>query len=569
MFLEWIMVIEDDVIKAYALENAIKYKGTANQGAVLAGLFAEGLKKDAVGEVIPLVKKILDEVNGLSLEKQKKAFDKLGSRVSKREIREGLPALPNAEKGKVVMRFPPFPSGPLHIGNARQLILNDEYAKMYGGKLILVMDDTIGSEAKPVEPEAYKLIEEGLDWLGVKRDKKIVYKSARLEKYYAYAKELIAKGYIYVCSCAGEDIRELRRKGVACSCRELSTHVHEKRWRDMFKAETPEGAFVARLKTSMSDPDPAFRDRVMFKISEREHPKVGKKYRVWPLLDFSWAIDDHLLGVTHILRGVDLIMETRVEKFIWDIFKWEHPEVLHTGFLTIEGIKLSKSKGAREVKAGVYSGWNDPRTWSLQSLRDRGIHPNAIREFITNMGITKSNSVVAIDVLYSLNRKHLEESSRYFFVPSPQKIKLSGCPELNAKLPLHPSGKKGHRNYKTNQEFLIPGQDYDLMQNGTYRLMHLLNFKSEEVLKMKPRDFSFISEKGEGRGDLKFIQWLGAGWKNVKVDVRMPNNQVISGMGEPDLAKLKVGDIVQFERFGFVRLFKKGKDGLEFWFGNK
>jgi len=567
------MAIEDDVIKAYALENALKYKGKANQGAVMAGLFSEGLKKTEVKEIIPQVEKIIDEVNSMSEKKQEKEFENLKEKVHKRKIREGLPVLENAEDGKVIMRFAPFPSGPLHIGNTRQLILNDEYVKMYGGKLILVMDDTIGSEGKPIEPEAYGLIEEGVKWLDVKFDRKIIYKSDRLEKYYAYAEELIKKGYMYVCSCSPEKMHELRKKGVACGCRELPAEEHFKKWKKMFSPNTPVRSMAVRLKTNMQDSDPAFRDRVMFRISDRKHPRLKKENRVYPLLEFSWAIDDYLLGITHILRGIDLMMETRVEKFIWDIFKWNHPVVIHTGFFAIQGIKLSKSKGAKEVKSGEYIGWNDPRTWSLQSLRDRGMQKEVIRGFILNMGLTKVNSTIAIDVLYALNKKFLEEklTKRYFFVPNPVKIHISGSPELEARLPLHPSKKIGFRNYNTEQDFFIPQQDFDLMHNGNYRLMHLLNFKAEEIGTIKPRDFSFVSEEPEDKLNVKFIQWLPATEDNLKVEVRMPDNSIIKGLGEKELEKLKVGDIVQFERFGFVRLYSKPKKAgrvWEFWFAH-
>ena len=183
-----------------------------------------------------------------------------------------------------------------------------------------------------------------------------------------------------------------------------------------------EGTRTVRLKTSMKDPDPAFRDRIMFRISDRPHAKLGKKYRVYPLLDFTWAIDDHIFGITHILRGNDLMMETKVEKFIWDIFRWKHKEVIYNGQFTIEGIEISKSKGSNEVRSGEYIGWNDPRTWSLQSLRDRGITPEALREFILNMGIKKTNVTIPIDILYALNNKNLNDVPRYFFVENPTKI---------------------------------------------------------------------------------------------------------------------------------------------------
>ena len=557
--------IKKETIKAYALENAIKYGGKANQGAILAGLFAEGLEKSQAKKIMPKIEEIIKEVNKLSPEKQKEQFSKQELKTSKRKIREGLPELPNAEKGKVVMRFAPFPSGPLHIGNAKPAILNDEYVKMYDGKLLLVIDDTIGSEGKPIAPEAYKLIEEGLNWLEINYDKKIIYKSDRTAKYYAYAEELIKKGYMYVCDCSQEEMHDLRKKGIACSCREFPPELQLKRWREMFKAK--EGLMTVRIKTNMQDPDPAFRDRVMFKISDRPHPRTKTKYRVYPSMEFSWAIDDHLFGVTHILRGTEHYMSTRIQDFIRNIFKWKNPESIYNGQFAIEGVKISKSKGAQEVKSGKFIGWNDPRTWSLQSLRDRGITKEAIRQFILNMGLKKTNITVPVNVLYALNKKYLEEVQRYFFVENPIKITINGCPELTAKLPLHPNGKHGYRTYQTTQDFIITEQDAENMQNKNYRLMHLLNFKSDKI-GFKPRTYSFISENPDDNLKIKFIHWLPHTPYNVKIKVMMPDGTISSGLGEPNLTKLKLGTTIQFERFGFVKLHRKGKEGLEFWFAH-
>ncbi len=563
--------ISKELIKTYALENAIKYNGKANQGAVLAGLFAEGLEKSEIKNIMPIIQKVIKEVNTFSLEKQKEQFSKLDLKTSKREIREGLKELPNAKKGKVVMRMAPFPSGSLHIGNARTAILNDEYVKMYGGKFLIVMDDTIGSKTKQIEPEAYKLIEDGIKWLGIDYDKKIIYKSDRTEKYYAYAEEMLKKGYLYVCHCDQETMHELKVEGIECSCRQLAPDKQMERWKEMFKAK--EGAMTVRLKTNMQDPDPAFRDRVMFKISDRPHPKTKTKFRVYPSMEFSWGIDDHLLGVTHVLRGTDHYMSTRVQDFIREIFSWENPESIYNGTFAIEGLKISKSKGTKKIKDGEYIGWNDPRTWSLQSLKDRGIQPEAIREFALGFGMRKTNITAPVETLYMLNKKFLEDVPRYFFVENPEKITIKGCPELTAKIPLHPNGKLGKREYKTNQNFLIPKQDFDLMQNDNYRLMHLLNFKSDNVERIKPRTFSFISENPRppttDHRPPKYIHWLPHSPYNIKVKVRMPDGTMIKGLGESELSKLKVGTIIQFERFGFVKLHKKSKEELEFWFAHK
>ena len=152
--------IKEDVIRAYALENAIKYNGKANFGSVLSGLFSQGLKKSQIKEYSSKINEVINETNKLEIETQKKEFEKLKNLINKREERVGLPELPNAKKGKVVMRFAPFPSGAIHLGNSRPLILNDEYAKIYDGKFLLIIDDTIGSEEKPagaVQPAGHIL----------------------------------------------------------------------------------------------------------------------------------------------------------------------------------------------------------------------------------------------------------------------------------------------------------------------------------------------------------------------------------------------------------------------------
>ena len=107
----------EEKTKAYALKNAISHEGKAIQGSVLSSLFHEGLKKEDVKKYIKEISKIVNEINSLSIEEQEKEFEKLKDITSERESREGLPELPGAKEGKVIMRFRPAPSGPLHIGN--------------------------------------------------------------------------------------------------------------------------------------------------------------------------------------------------------------------------------------------------------------------------------------------------------------------------------------------------------------------------------------------------------------------------------------------------------------------
>ncbi len=562
--------ISNETIKAYALENAINHSGKAAQGSVLAGLFAEGLEKSEIKKYLSIIQEIVNEVNFLDIEGQEKQFDSLSKKVSKRETRKGLPELPNAVRGKVVMRMAPFPSGALHLGNARPLILNDQYAQDYNGTFLLVMDDTIGSEKKSIHPEAYELIEDAAKWLGCKINK-VLYKSDRISQYYRYAEELLRKGYLYVCSCPAENFRELKIKKQNCPCRKNSVEKNLELWKSMFdKTKTNEGGLAVRLKTNMAAPDPAFRDRVMFKISDRVHPRVKNKFRVYPTMEFSWAIDNHIWGITHIIRGVELEIEGKVENFIRNIFGWTNPIVINNGHLGLENVKFSKSKGLQEVKSGTYRGWDDPRLWSIQSLRARGIRAEAIREFILANGVKRSSTIVPVDVLYKFNKKFIEHSPRYFFVEKPKKIKIGGSPVLTATLPFHPDNTIGSRKYKTSQEFLISGDDYDSIEERNYRLMHLLNFKAFKLDKtFSEPSFSYVSEKPDAKLKTKYIQWLSADGDNVKVEVVMPDAVVKKGLGEAEMKKLNIGDVVQFERFGFVRLNKKQKDKLEFFYAHK
>ena len=542
-----------NLILKYALKNAVDYDGKANFNPVLGKTLQE--KPELKGNIKELAKEInevIKKVNSLSLEEQKSQLENYTFEEKIKDVK-GLPNLPNVS-GKVITRIAPFPSGPLHIGNARPAIINDEYAKMYKGKLFLVIDDTIGSQEKPILKEAYKLIPESLKWLNVNFSK-IYYKSSRLKIYYKYAEELIKLDKAYVCFCSSEKLRGNRAKEIECSCRSAEIKENLANWKKMFKMR--EGKASLRIKTSLQHSNPAFRDRVIFRISEREHPKVKKRYKVWPLLDFSWAIDDYLLGITHTIRGKELMIESEMEKYIWEIFNWPEKEIIHTGLLQISGIKLSKSKSREEVLSGKYLGWDDPRTFSLQSLKRRGFNPESIRKFCLSFGLTQTEITVPIESLYSENKKLIDrEARRYSAVFNPKKIKVENAPKLKIKAPLHPDYDYGFRNFKTENEFYI--QD-DLEENKNYRFMHLFNFRNNKL----------ISRKLDKSLDAKMIHWLPANKDLINVEVLMDNGEALKGLGEKTLKKVKLDEVVQFERNFFARLDKKEKNKLIFWFAHK
>ncbi|TAL47397.1 glutamate--tRNA ligase [archaeon] len=550
----------DENILRHALANALDHDGKANGGSVIGSVLAQNpeLKKD-IKSLVKQVNEIVKYVNGLSTEEQRLRLEEFGMPVKPKETEEvGLPGLVNAEDGKVVMRLAPFPSGPLHIGNARMVLLNDMYVKRYHGKLVLVFDDTIGSVEKTILPEAYDLIKAGLDWLGVKYDE-VVYKSDRLPIFYENATHMIEKGMLYVCTCSEKKLRDNREKGIECKERSQPVDENLEMWNKMLGGKIKKGGAVVRLRTDMQYPNPAFRDRVMLRISDREHPRVGKKYKVWPTLEFSWAVDDHLLGITHVLRGKQLVIEDMVEEFIWDKMGWNKPMFVHYGMLKIAEGKLSKSETRKMIAQKKISGWDDPRTWTLQSLRARGIQPDAIRKFIEAMGLSEADVEIPVDILYAENRRIVDPiSNRYFAVAHPTKIVIDDMPPTKSiQAPLHPDfGDIGNRTIPLSKNIYIDKNDTKLF-NKSVGMINLFTVVLKKRAKYVSAKISYDDPK---------IHWVSD--PNVEIKLLMNDGKILNALAEPDVSKINNGAMVQFYRMGFFKI-EKSKKGIVAHFSHK
>lgn len=538
----------EDLIRGLALRNAVEHDGQARASSVLGAVFSA--KKEAranAAEVSRLANEIIKQVNLMPLAAQRRELDAIALPGQRREEeRYVLPELPGTVKGKVVMRLAPYPSGPLHLGRARMAILNDEYVKRYAGKLILVVDDTAGSAEKIPIAEAYESFPRDLEWLGIKVHA-TVFKSDRLEIFYSYARQFIERGWAYVCTCRAEELRRNRSAGKECACRSRSSGSNMEEWERMLSGGYSEGEAAVRLKTDMKDPDLAFRDRVLLRISERPHPRVGTRYRVWPMLEFSWAVDDHLLGVTHVLRGKDLMMEDKMERFMWKLLGWPEPTIVHHGMLSIAGAKISSSECRRRIESGEYEGWDDPRTWTIGSLRARGIQPQAIRAFIISCGLTLTDVQVPMESLYAENRRVIDPvANRYNCVRDPVKIALSGGPKMDAvELRLHPDFEdRGTRPVPVaGDSIYVDRDDFRRFKGQQVRLKELSNVLLEERAKRLESDLSPSVPK---------IQWVSV--PNVEAEVVMPDGSKVKGLADPGVEALSAGTLVQFVRFGFCRL---------------
>ncbi len=555
-----------EVIRKHALKNALDF-GKANSKAVLGKVLAESPElREKVGEILPMIDEIVAEVNAMPKEKLEEGVAKF-EYAKKKEKKAGLPELENPKD--VVLRFAPNPSGPLHLGHARAAVLNDEYAKQYKGKLVLRIEDTDPSR---VDPDAYKMIEADLDWLGVVSHETVI-QSERLEIYYEHAKKLLEMGKAYVCTCEPAAFRKFRLAGEASPCRKNSIEENIEKYNKMF-TDYKEGEAVVRLRTDPKHKDPSMRDFPLMRISEHPHPRAKGK-RVYPLMNFSVTIDDHFNGLTHVLRGKDHIPNIRKQRFIYDYFGWTPPEYIHYGRLKIEELQLSTSKTKEGIEDGEYTGWDDAKLGTIRAMAKRGIQPEAIRKVMIDVGTKPSDINLSWKNLYAYNRELIErDANRYFFVDDPKQLTVTGAPEMEINAPLHQDFKdRGNRNLGKIKggeiTFSISSHDFDAIKKGEFvRLMEAFNIEITKVTK-DTAESKFASRELEDarKKKAKLIHWACPHDK-IKAKVISPDG-TIEGYGEPDLKNLKVDDIIQFERFGFVRLDEIKDDEMIFYFTHK
>lgn len=553
----------EEVVYKHALMNAVKHKGSASPKAVMGSIMSQEAElRSRAKEIGPLSAKVVAKVNELSKEEQQAEMDKLGLEIhEKKQVKkEGLDELPGSHDN-VVMRFAPNPSGPLHIGHARAAVPNGEYVKKYGGKFILRIEDT---DPKRVYPPAYDMIQEDLKWLGIEPDE-VYFQSDRFEIYYKYAEELIKRGAAYMCTCDGGEFKKLKDNCQPCPHRNQSVEENLKLWEQFPSMEA--GSAVLRIKTDINHKNPAIRDWVAFRIVDEEHPRLGKKYRVYPMMNFSVSVDDHLMGMTHVLRGKDHLANSEKQKYLYKHMGWDTPEFIHYGRLKMEDIPLSTSKAKEGIESGKYSSWTDPRLGTLRAIARRGIQPEAIWNLMVEIGVKMSDSAVSWKKIYGLNRNVIEDkANRYFFVKNPVKIDVEDCPEefsnFTLEKELHPDfPERGNRTLDFNGSVYIDGDDF---KDGHIRLMDLINIDIDNGT-VKFNSASFEDARKIKARIIQFVPTEEA----IKAEVVMDDASVVEGFCEKDCKNLEVDDVIQFERFGFVRLDEIKDDKLVFYYAHK
>ncbi len=548
-------------IRKIALQNAFEHEGKTQDKIVLAKIL--GTKPEfrtRVKEISEEIKTIVSEINQLSFEEQRKEIEENFPDIlipkEKTEEREGLPPLKNAEHGKVITRFPPEPNGYPHIGHAKAAIINAEYAKMYGGKFILRMDDT-NPEAERMEYHA--AIKVGLDWLGIKFDV-IKNTSDDMEIFYEKGMELINSGKAYVCTCKREDISENRRERIACKCSRGDIKQNNKGWEKMFGKFKP-GDAIVRFRGDMKADNAVMRDPVLFRIIEEKHYTLGNKYRVWPSYDFAVAIEDSIDGVTHAFRSKEFELRKELIDAILDALNMRKPYQDFFSRLEFKGMPISKRILKPLIEEGKVSWYDDPRLPTLESLRRRGIKPEAIKKFILSLGLTKANTLAPFDALESFNRKFVDaDSIRLFMVSKPKKLTIKKLPFSFVEIANHPIKNMGKRKINIDENFYISGEDFENMKGAQIRLLGLGN------IQISKNNGELLGEftEGESNSDIQKIQWIPQKDahmikilipKQLFIDEKFNEDSLeeLEVYTEPHYLELKDGEEIQFVRFGYCR----------------
>lgn len=558
----------DEIIRKHALKNAFDY-GKANAGAVAGKVIAEypDVKKD-MKSTMALINKIITEINALSKNQIEEEMKKYAYAEKKQEEKELEVA--DAVNGKVVVRYPPEPNGWPHIGHAKAFCLSWAIAHKYNGKIILRWDDT-NPEAE--KAEFVEAIRGGIKWLGLDWQEE-KYCSDYIPKMYELCEKLIDQGDAYFCACSQDEIAKSREEKRRCACGQAGNEQSLSEWKKMLDGTIAEGKATIRLKGNMESQNTVMRDPTLFRILTTPHYRQGTKYRVWPTYDFQGAVMDSILGITHPIRSKEYELRDELYVFLLEKLGLQVPKMISISRLQIKNTPVSKRLLRPLVESGKLWGWDDPRLPTLAGLNRRGILPEAIRNFVLSLGISKSESEPDWDLLLAENRKLLDPISKhYFFVRDPVTVIIKGL-DKSVRLPLHPKKEIGFREFGISEKIYICADDAKgLKKNEIFRLKDLCNVqvikKGRKEVECELLEDSMVPKK---------IQWVSAGNElpctlfithDLLKDGEKFNRdslETAEGYCEKACEQIKEGEIIQFERVGFCRSDKKDNASLQFVF---
>eukprot|EP00803_Ostreobium_quekettii_P001629 evm.model.scf_402.2 EVM.evm.TU.scf_402.2 scf_402:7076-15125(+) len=493
--------------------------------------------------------------------------------------------LPGAEMGKVVTRFPPEPSGYLHIGHVKAALLNFHFAQQYKGKMLLRFDDT--NPTKEKDEFVDNILKDVAD-LGLVYSN-LSYTSQHFEQLLDIAEKLIKAGKMYADDTSVEQMRQERMDGIESKCRKQDIKETLRLWSEMKAGSELGKQHCLRFRMDMQEPNKALRDPVVYRCNDTPHWRTGTKYKVYPTYDFACPFVDSYEGVTHALRTSEY--KDREAQYQWILKEMQEvwpqlPNVTIWEFSRLNFVYtvLSKRKLQWFVTNGLVDGWDDPRFPTVQGMLRRGLQLEALREFILPQAASKNITLQEWDKIWTINKKLLDPVvPRHTAVDPVACVKLHLCngpaePE-RVEMPRHKkneaAGKKittrmsdiwldqsDAKLVKMDEEVTLMDwgnciiraieQDSDGTVKGLEGELHLEgDFKktklkltwlpvTEELLPLTLVEFDYlISKKKLEEGD----DFESVVKSNTRTDK--------AALGDPNMKMLSKGDVLQLERKGY------------------
>lgn len=499
----------------------------------------------------------------------------------------------------IITRFPPEPNGYLHIGHAKSICLNFGVAGEFGGQCHLRFDDT--NPAKE-EQEFIDAIKEDVRWLGFDWGEHLFHASDYFDQLYVWAEHLITEGLAYVCDLNAEEMREYRgtltEPGRESPYRNRSVDENLALFREMRAGAFPEGARTLRAKIDMTSGNMNLRDPALYRIKHAVHPRTGDAWKIYPTYDYAHGQSDAIEGITHSLCTLEFADHR-------PLYDWlvEHvpvparPRQYEFARLNLTHTVLSKRVLTRLVTEGHVTGWDDPRMPTIRGLRRRGVPPEALKDFIGRLAISKSDSTIEMQMLDHSIREHLNANAeRRMAVLKPLKLTIRNWPEGHTEfieVQNHPSRPElGTRKVPFSGSLWIETDDFmedpprkffRLGPGREVRLRFAYLVTCEEFIKNDAGEVTELicsydpatagGNVPDGRKVKGIIHWVSAAHAleasvllteqlfqsqnpaengDPIADIDTGSLEILNGVKvEPELAAAEAGYPVQFERLGY------------------
>lgn len=492
--------------------------------------------------------------------------------------------LKGAKDGEVTTRFPPEPSGYLHIGHVKAAMLNYHYSQMFKGEMIMRFDDTNPSNEKH---EYETSILEDVKAMGITY-LKLTYTSDSFDLIAEKCSWMLENGHAYCDNTPTEQMRDERMKGIESKNRNTTPEENLKIWDAMQKGEHKD--YCVRAKISMTTKNKCMRDPVMYRHNDIEHPRTGNKYKVYPTYDFACPIVDSIEGVTWAMRTNEY--SDRNDQYKWFIktMSLRQPKIYDYSRLNFINTTLSKRKLTWFVDNGYVTGWDDPRVPTFRGVMRRGLLLTTLIEFMLEQGPSKNTNLMEWDKLWALNKKNLDPISRRFTTVSCEKtatIEIINADSIDLTSEVVPMIQKnpeaGTKPLYKSSKLMIEFDDANTIEKDEkVTLMKWGNIKVDNIEKdengniqikavylpddkdfKKTKKLTWLPSDEDLLVDVTLIE-LGHLMKVKKIEEGMNFEDCVNydnwfetpAKAEAFVKSLEIGSYIQFERRGFFRLDK-------------